>query len=183
MVCKAVTESAAKSLLEKEGYNRTMNSIYDLHFKDTEGNDIAMSQYKDKALLIVNTATKCGLAGQLEELEALSQEFKDKGLVVIGFPCDQFMGQEPETNETVVGVCRKNFGVTFLLSEKVNVNGPDTHPAFQYLKDNAKSPLGKKIKWNFTKFLINRDGTKVERFAPQTTPFAMRAKIEVELGA
>lgn len=155
-----------------------MMNIYDLNFKDTTGREISLGEFKDKVILIVNTATKCGLAPQFEGLEQLHQDYKDKGLVVIGFPCDQFAGQEPETNETMVKVCQLNFGVTFQLSEKVNVNGPNTHPIFKYLKDHSKSALGKEIKWNFTKFLVSRDGQTIKRFAPTTEPEAMRQSIE-----
>lgn len=155
-----------------------MMTIYDLSFKDTTGGEISLGEFKDKAILIVNTATKCGLAPQFEGLEQLHQDYKDQGLVVIGFPCDQFAGQEPETNETMVRVCQLNFGVTFQLSEKIDVNGPNTHPIFKYLKDHSKSALGKEIKWNFTKFLVSRDGQTIKRFAPTTKPEAIRQSIE-----
>ncbi len=159
-----------------------MDTIYELSFRDTQGNTIQLSDYEGKVLLLVNTATKCGLAPQLEELETLHQAYKDQGLVVIGFPCNQFADQEPETNDTVVGFCKKNFGVTFLLSEKIDVNGENTYPLFRYLKDHSKSVVGKNIKWNFTKFLVSRDGKTVKRYAPTTKPTAMTAKIEAMLG-
>ncbi len=155
-----------------------MMNIYDLNFKDTTGREISLGEFKDKVILIVNTATKCGLAPQFEGLEKLHQDYKDKGLVVIGFPCDQFAGQEPETNETMVKICQLNFGVTFQLSEKIDVNGLNTHPIFKYLKDHSKSALGKEIKWNFTKFLVSSDGRTIKRFAPTTKPEAMRKSIE-----
>jgi glutathione peroxidase len=155
-----------------------MTTIYDLSFKDTTGREISLGKFKDKVILIVNTATKCGLAPQFEGLERLHQDYKDKGLVVIGFPCDQFAGQEPETNETMVRVCQINFGVTFQLSEKIHVSGPNTHPIFKYLKDHSKSALGKEIKWNFTKFLVSRDGRTIRRFSPTTKPEAIRQSIE-----
>ena len=155
-----------------------MMTIYDLSFKDTTGREISLGKFKDKVILIVNTATKCGLAPQFEGLEQLHQDYKDKGLVVIGFPCDQFAGQEPETNATMVKVCQLNFGVTFQLSEKIDVNGPNTHPIFNYLKDHSKSAIGKEIKWNFTKFLVSRDGRTIKRYAPTTKPEAMRQSIE-----
>ena len=156
-------------------------SLYDLSFKDTAGNKISLGEYRDKVLLFVNTATKCGFAPQLTELEALHKEFGSKGLVVIGFPCNQFAGQEPESNDTVVGVCQINFGVTFLLSEKIDVNGAGTHPIFAYLKSHSKSALGKDIKWNFTKFLVSKDGETIKRFAPSTTPTKIRPTIETLL--
>lgn len=156
-------------------------NLYDLSFKDTLGNDISFEAYHGKVLLLVNTATKCGLAPQFRELQALHEEYGSKGLVVIGFPCDQFAGQEPETNETVVGICQVNFGVTFLLSEKIDVNGVETHPVFAYLKSHSKSALGKDIKWNFTKFLVSKDGAVIKRYAPTTAPSKLRTEIERQL--
>lgn len=147
-----------------------MDTLYDLTFKDTTGREVSLKEFSGKVLLLVNTATKCGLAPQFKDLEALHRQYKQQGLVVIGFPCDQFAGQEPETNETMVQVCQKNFGVTFLLSEKIDVNGPQTHPIFAYLKTHSKSTLGKEIKWNFTKFLVSQDGATIQRFAPTTSP-------------
>ena len=158
-------------------------SLYDLSFKDPAGIQHSLADYRGKVLLMVNTATRCGLAPQFEALEALHKEFGDRGLVVIGFPCNQFAGQEPETNETMVGFCQKNFGVTFLLSEVINVNGPNTHPIFAHLKTQAPSPTGKTIKWNFTKFLISRDGQTIQRYAPTTAPEGMRGDVEEMLRA
>jgi glutathione peroxidase len=155
--------------------------LYDLSFKDTAGNEISLGDYRGKVLLLVNTATKCGLAPQFRDLQALQDEYGRKGLVVIGFPCDQFAGQEPETNETVVGVCQINFGVNFLLSEKIDVNGAGTHPVFAYLKSHSKSSLGRDIKWNFTKFLVSKDGESVHRYAPTTVPDKLRPTIETLL--
>lgn len=158
-----------------------MNNLYDLTFNDTMGEKISMGDYRGKVLLLVNTATKCGFAPQLTELEAISQKYKDKGLVVIGFPCNQFAGQEPETNESVVEACKINFGVTFLLSEKIEVNGPNTHPLYVYLKSHSKSMLGKDIKWNFTKFLVSPDGETIARFASATKPEKLIPRIETLL--
>jgi glutathione peroxidase len=155
-----------------------MNSIYDASFKTPDGKTVSLKDYAGKTLLIVNTATKCGLAGQFKELEQLHQDYKAKGLVVIGFPCDQFLGQEPETNESMVGVCQLNFGVTFQLSEKVYVNGPKTHQVFKFIKKKGSGILGRSIKWNFTKFLISPDGITVKKFAPTVAPNSMRADIE-----
>ncbi len=153
-------------------------SIYDLKFKDTEGKEIKMEEYRGTTILIVNTATKCGLASQFDDLEELYQKYKDKGFTIIGFPCNQFLNQEPETNETVVEACRINHGVTFLLTEKIDVNGDNTHPVFKYLKANSNSGLfGKRIKWNFTKFLISPDGSTIKRYSPTTKP----AKIEEDI--
>jgi len=145
-------------------------NFYDLSINTPSGQPLNMSDYKGKAVLVVNTATKCGLAPQFDGLEKLHQTYKDQGLVVLGFPCNQFAGQEPETDETVVDVCRVNHGVTFQLTEKVEVNGSNTHPIFKYLKDELGGTLGKAIKWNFTKFLITPEGKPFKRYAPTTTP-------------
>lgn len=154
------------------------SSIYDLAFNDTTGRKVSLGDFRGKVLLFVNTATRCGLAPQFRELQVLHEEYGNKGLVVIGFPCDQFASQEPETNETVVGVCQANFGVTFLLSEKTEVNGAGTHPVFAYLKSHSHSALGKDIKWNFTKFLVSKNGTTIKRYAPTTVPGKIRTEIE-----
>lgn len=158
-------------------------SLYDLSFKSSEGNTILLSDYKNKVILFVNTATKCGLASQFEELEALHKKYEEKGLVVLGFPCDQFMGQEPESNETMAGVCQINFGVTFPLSEKIEVNGNKTHPIFVYLKKELRgSFFSGTIKWNFTKFLITREGTPYKRYGPTVKPLSFESDIQKLLG-
>lgn len=155
-----------------------MNSeFYNLSVRKPKGEPINMSQFEGKVVLIVNTATKCGLAPQFKGLEELHQKYKDQGLVMIGFPCNQFANQEPETNDTIVAACELNFGVTFQLTEKIHVNGENTHPIFKYLKDELGGTLGKKIKWNFTKFLITKEGKAFKRYAPTTKP----AKIEKDI--
>ena len=154
-----------------------MLTFYDLSFRDSFGSDVSLADFRGKLLLLVNTATKCGLAPQFKELEKLHKDYKDKGLVVIGFPSDTF-AQEPESNETVASVCEVNFGVTFMLSEKIDVNGPNTHPVFKYLKEHSNSALGKDIKWNFTKFLVSKDGKTIRRYAPTTKPEKLRPTIE-----
>lgn len=153
-------------------------TVHDFSFNDTTGKVISLREFEGKILLLVNTATKCGLAPQFEGLEKLHQAYKDKGLVVIGFPCDQFAGQEPETNDTMTEVCKLNFGVSFLLSEKIDVNGPHAHPVFKYLKSHSKSMLGEDIKWNFTKFLVSKDGETIHRFAPTTNPESLQGTVE-----
>ena len=155
-----------------------MSAIYDLSCNDTMGNHMPLGDFRGKVLLFVNTATHCGFAPQLTELEALHQEYKDKGLVVVGLPCNQFGNQEPETNDTVAQVCQMNFGVTFRLTEKIDVNGANEHPLLTYLKAHSQSVLGKDIKWNFTKFLVSRDGETIMRYAPSKKPTALRSKIE-----
>jgi glutathione peroxidase len=145
-------------------------NFYQLSFKTPAGEEISMSEFKGMVVLIVNTATKCGFASQFEGLEKLHLKYKDKGLVVLGFPSNQFLNQEPETNESMVEACKVNFGVSFQLSEKIKVNGEQTHPVFVYLKSKSGGWFGKRIKWNFTKFLVNRDGMLYKRYAPSFKP-------------
>lgn len=149
-------------------------TIYDIDVTTIDGETHNLSVYKDKWLLIVNTASKCGLVGQLEGLEDLYEKYKDQGLVVLGFPCDQFLGQEPLDNEGIKEFCSINYNVTFPLYGKIKVNGSEAHQLYKYLK---KQTGGKSIKWNFTKFLISPGEESVTRFAPVTTP----DKIETEL--
>ena len=157
--------------------------FYQLKAKTPSGQEISMAEFKGKVILIVNTATKCGLAPQFEGLEKLHQQYKDKGLVVLGFPCNQFLSQEPETNETMVESCQVNFGVTFQLFEKCDVNGPNTHPVFKYLKKKLGGWFGSKIKWNFTKFLIDKNGLPVKRYAPTVKPEAIEGEIVKQLNS
>ena len=154
-----------------------MNKLYGLQAKTPSGEIINMSNYKGKTVLIVNTATKCGLTPQFDGLEKLHQAYKDQGLVVLGFPCNQFASQEPETNESIEQACLINHGVTFQLTEKVDVNGKNAHPIFKYLKKQKGLPFLSAIKWNFTKFLVDKEGNVVERYAPTTTP----DKIETDI--
>ena len=153
-------------------------SFYDLQVKTPNGEDIKMSVYEGKTILIVNTATQCGLTPQLEGLEELHQKYNSKGLVVLGFPCNQFANQEPESNETIEEVCLVNYGVTFQLTEKIEVNGKNAHPIFKYLKDELPGTLGKSIKWNFAKFLIAPDGKPYKRYAPITKPLSIEKDIQ-----
>ncbi|SKB80790.1 glutathione peroxidase [Parapedobacter luteus] len=152
-------------------------TFHDLSANTPQGKAILMSTFKGKVVLVVNTATQCGLAPQFEGLEALHQRYKDRGLVVLGFPCNQFMGQEPETNDTVEETCKVNHGVTFQLFEKCDVNGKDTHPVFRYLKSQLGGLFGSRIKWNFTKFVIDKDGRPRKRYAPTTKPEAIEPDI------
>jgi glutathione peroxidase len=153
-------------------------SFYELSVKKPNGEVLTMDQLKGKSVLIVNTATKCGLAPQFEGLEVLHQKYKDNGLVVLGFPSSQFLNQEPETNETVEATCQLNHGVTFQLTEKIDVNGKNEHPIFTFLKSKKGGFLGKTIKWNFTKFLIDKEGNVVKRYAPTTIPLNIEKDIE-----
>ncbi len=145
-------------------------SFYDLTIHKPNGSIISMDQYKGKWLLIINTATQCGLTPQFDGLEKIHQDFSGKGVELLGCPCNQFLNQEPETNETVEEVCRVNHGVTFPLTEKIDVNGKNTHPLFAYLKKKKGGFFTSKIKWNFTKFLVNPDGKVVKRYGPTVKP-------------
>lgn len=175
--------------------------IYDFSAKRITGEEISLTDFKGKVLLIVNTASKCGFTPQYEGLEALYQKFKDQGLEILGFPCNQFREQDPESNEKIHEFCKLNYGVTFPLFEKVKVNGPDAHPLFTFLKKEApyhgfdeNHPLtarlgellsneypeylkDKEIRWNFTKFLLDRDGNIIDRFEPTTEPSALEKPI------
>ena len=145
-------------------------SFYDFKINKPNGDKLELNNFKGKLILAVNTASKCGLAPQFKGLEELHQKYKNKGLVVLGFPSSQFLNQEPETNESVEEACEANFGVTFQLTEKIDVNGSNTHEIFNHLKSKKGGFLGSRIKWNFTKFLISGEGKVVRRYAPTTTP-------------
>jgi glutathione peroxidase len=152
-------------------------SIYDLEFTDNRGKLVSLADYSGKPILIVNTASKCGFTPQYEGLQKLNVEFRDQGLIVLGFPCDQFAHQEPGNDQEIDEFCKVNFGVDFPLSQKVNVNGKNAHPIFKFLKDNSKSLLGGTVKWNFTKFLISPDGKSIKRYSPNTTPENIRTDV------
>ncbi|MFP4077771.1 MAG: glutathione peroxidase [Bacillota bacterium] len=151
--------------------------FYEFEATRPDGERVSLENYKDKVVLVVNTATKCGFANQFEGLEQLYQDYKSEGFVVLGFPSNQFKNQEPDDSETVEQTCKLNFGVTFPIFEKVDVKGPDAHPLFKWLTRNKPGLLGSAIKWNFTKFLIDRDGKVVKRFGPARKPDAMRVAI------
>ena len=147
-----------------------MTDFYDFKANSITGEEVSMQEYKDKVVLVVNTASKCGLTPQFEGLQKLHEEYKDSGLEILGFPCNQFASQDPGSNEEIATFCLKNYGVDFTMFDKVDVNGSDAHPVFKYLKDELPGTLGKKVKWNFTKFLIGKDGKPVKRFAPTKKP-------------
>ena len=159
-----------------------MTTIYEFNAKDLNGNEVDFAQFKDKVLLIVNTASKCGFTPQFEGLEKLYQSYKDQGLVVIGFPCNQFGSQDPGSNEEIGEFCQKNYGVSFLMMQKIEVNGDNEHPLYTWLKKQEGGFLTDGIKWNFTKFLVNRQGEVVDRYAPTTKPEAIESKIVKLLG-
>lgn len=153
--------------------------IYAFSTSTLDGKPLELADFQGKVLLIVNTASKCGFTPQYEGLQALHEEYAAKGLVIIGFPCNQFGSQEPGTEDVIASFCQKNYGVGFLMSEKVDVNGDKAHPLFQYLSKQAKGVLGtESIKWNFTKFLVQKNGEVYDRYAPTTKPDALRADID-----
>ena len=148
-----------------------MKTIYDFIIKDIHNKTILLSIYKDRVLLIVNTASKCGFTPQYEELEELYQKYKDDGLVILGFPSNQFLSQEPLSDDEISKFCTLNYEVSFPMFAKIEVNGDDTEPLYKYLKSQAKGILGSEaIKWNFTKFLIDKNGNVIKRYAPVTSP-------------
>jgi glutathione peroxidase len=159
-----------------------MTTLYDFQVQSISGETVNFSDYKDKALLIVNTASACGFTPQFAGLEALHQEFGSQGLVVLGFPCNQFGGQDPGSNQDIGVFCQKNYGVSFPMMAKIDVNGSQAHPLFQWLKTQAPGILGSEgIKWNFTKFLVNRQGQVVKRYASLDKPASMSADIAAAL--
>ncbi|MDD2739876.1 MAG: glutathione peroxidase [Methylomonas lenta] len=156
-----------------------MNSIYAFTANGIDGKPIALEDFKGQVLLIVNTASRCGFTPQYQGLEKLYQAFKEQGFAVLGFPCNQFGQQEPGKSQEIAEFCEVNYGVSFPLFEKVDVNGKHAHPLFQYLKTEAPGVLGTKtIKWNFTKFLVGRDGKVIKRYPSMTSPASIRNDIE-----
>jgi len=166
---KTIALLVALSVLQTVAANA--ESIYDIKLKDIDGKDTTLKAYKGNVLLIVNVASKCGLTPQYKALEALQQKYKDKGLTVLGFPCNQFNGQEPGTNEEIKQFCSSKYGVTFPMFDKLDVNGEKRHPLYVALA-GKESPFPGDIKWNFNKFLIGKDGKIIKRFEPRTTPDA-----------
>lgn len=152
--------------------------FYDLEAKLLNGQTKSMADYSGKTVMVVNTASKCGLTPQYEGLENLYQKYKDDGLVILGFPCNQFGNQEPGDANDIEEFCQVNYGVSFPIFEKIEVNGRNTHPVFKYLKSKLGGLLGSSIKWNFTKFVVDKDGKPVKRFAPTTKPEAMEDYIK-----
>jgi glutathione peroxidase len=153
--------------------------LYDIELKTIDNKIMKLSEYHNKALLIVNVASKCGFTPQYKGLESLYQELSSKGLVILGFPCNQFGSQEPEGEEQIAQFCELNFGVTFPMFAKVNVNGNDAHPLYKHLKKEAPGLFGSEgIKWNFTKFLVSPNGQILKRYAPQDTPEKIKKDIK-----
>jgi glutathione peroxidase len=153
-------------------------SFYDLSARAGNGGDFPFSTLKGRVVLVVNTASKCGFTPQYEGLEALYEKYKDRGLVVLGFPCDQFAHQEPGSDAEIASFCKLNYGVSFPLMAKVEVNGRGEHPVYAFLKAKSRSLFGRAIKWNFTKFLVDREGGTVLRFPPAAEPASLERDIE-----
>lgn len=154
-----------------------MDKFYELKASTLQGREISFEIFRDKVVLIVNTASKCGLTPQFEGLEKLYKKYKDQGLVILGFPCNQFANQEPGNASDIAEGCVLNYGVTFQMFDKIEVNGKNTHPVFQFLKSRTKGLFGSKIKWNFTKFLIDKEGNVIKRYAPAVEPLKLEADI------
>ena len=152
--------------------------FYDFKARKMNGQEVSMNEYEGKVILVVNTASKCGLTPQFKELQEIYEEYKSKGLEILGFPCNQFAKQDSGSNEEIHEFCQLNYGVSFNMFEKIDVNGKDAHPLYKYLKDEAKGLLIKDIKWNFTKFLIDRNGNVIKRYAPTVSPLKIKTDIE-----
>lgn len=158
-------------------------SLHELKATRNDGKEEGLDAYKGKVLLVVNTASQCGFTPQYKGLQELYTKHREKGFEVLGFPCDQFGHQEPGSDEEIHSFCERNFGVTFPLFKKIEVNGDNTHPVFEYLKKNAPGLLGQRIKWNFTKFLVDGQGKVIKRYAPTTTPEKIESDIKELLEA
>jgi glutathione peroxidase len=157
-------------------------TLYDLSAKRNNGRNQQLDAYKGRVLLIVNTASQCGFTPQYKGLQELYAKYKDRGFAVLGFPCDQFGHQEPGDDSEIKSFCETNYGVNFPLFAKIDVNGPNTHPVYEFLKGQKGGLLTDSIKWNFTKFLVDKKGRVVDRFAPMTTPASIEAQVEKLLG-
>ncbi|TNF61700.1 MAG: glutathione peroxidase [Burkholderiales bacterium] len=161
-----------------------MSSVYDFQALSIDGKEVSLEHFRGKAMLIVNTASACGFTPQFAGLEKLHQTYGARGLVVLGFPCNQFGGQDPGSNEEIGAFCQRNYGVSFPMMGKIDVNGADAHPLYRWLTAEAPGLLGSKaIKWNFTKFLVGKDGHVLKRYAPQDAPEKLARDIEAALAA
>jgi glutathione peroxidase len=161
--------------------DRMSGDFYTLSAKANDGKEFPFERLRGKAVLVVNTASRCGFTPQYRGLEALYEKYKERGLEIIGFPCDQFAHQEPGSDAEIAAFCRRDYGVSFPLMSKIAVNGRAAHPAYVYLKKAARGSMGSRIKWNFTKFLVSRDGSKVSRYPPTTEPESLATDIEAAL--
>ena len=174
------TFTAIMSSCKETKNNKVMTkvSIYDIEVNQIDGTTIKLESYKGKVLLIVNTASECGFTPQFEGLENLYKAYEDSGLVILGFPCNQFGEQDPGNSEEILSFCTKNYGVSFPMFEKIEVNGDNTHPLYLWLKEQKGGFLGDKIKWNFTKFLINQEGEVIKRYGSVTKPESIKKQIQ-----
>ena len=160
-----------------------MKTVYDFNVKDADLNEVSLSEYQDKVLLVVNVASQCGLTPQYKGLQELYEKYNSNGLEVLGFPCNQFKGQEPGTNEEIQFFCTEKYNVSFKIFDKIDVNGPNADPFYDFLKNEQPGVLGtKNIKWNFSKFLVNKDGKVIKRYSPTTKPEDIESDIENLLG-
>ena len=162
----------------KQKQNNMKQNFYEFKATSLQGKEVSMESYKGKVVLIVNTASKCGFTPQYEGLEKLYKDFKDKGLVILGFPCNQFGKQEPGSEKEISEGCLINYGVSFPMFSKIDVNGSNAHPLYKFLKSELKGTITNGIKWNFTKFLLDKNGNPVKRFAPTAVPDKLRRDIE-----
>ena len=162
----------------KQKLNNMKQNFYEFKATSLQGKEVSMESYKGKVVLIVNTASKCGFTPQYEGLEKLYKDYKDKGLVILGFPCNQFGKQEPGSEKEISEGCLINYGVSFPMFSKIDVNGTNAHPLYKFLKSELKGTITNGIKWNFTKFLLDKNGNPVKRFAPTTVPDKLRSDIE-----
>lgn len=153
-------------------------NFYDFSAKKINGQDVNMNEYKGKVVLVVNTASNWGLTPQFSQLEELYKTYKGNGFEILGFPCNQFKNQDPGNNNEIHNFCQLNYGVTFNMFEKIDVNGENAHPLYKFLKSETKGFLNDEIKWNFTKFLVNNEGKVIRRYAPTTTPMKIKSDIE-----
>lgn len=159
-----------------------MTVLHDFKATALDGKEISLGDYAGEVVLVVNTASQCGFTPQLAGLETLHEKYRGRGFTVLGFPCNQFGGQEPGTEEEIGAFCQKNYGVTFPMFAKIDVNGSGEHPLYAWLKSEKGGLLGARIKWNFTKFLVGRDGTVLGRYAPNTDPADLAGDVERALG-
>jgi glutathione peroxidase len=160
-----------------------VTTLHDFSAASITGEETPLAAYDGKVVLVVNTASKCGFTPQYEGLEGLYERYADQGLVVLGFPCDQFAHQEPGDEEAIAQFCSLNYGVSFPMFAKIEVNGSDAHPLYRWLRSQQGGVLGDRIKWNFTKFLVGRDGQVIKRYAPATKPEKIAADIEAALAS
>lgn len=176
-ICPAESSTRARPLFA--GYDCRVSEIYGIEVTSIDGGQFSLDRYRGRPQLIVNVASRCGMTPQYAGLEALYRRFKDRGLVVLGFPCNQFGGQEPGSTQEIEAFCHENYDVTFPMFMKIDVNGPNAHPLFRFLKSQKKGLFGTEaIKWNFTKFLVDEHGAVIARFGPRETPEQLAPQVE-----